>query len=88
MDAAIAWLRDRVPAAVADFVHAIARAEVHLRRTPMIYRIIRHDIRRVHLKPFRYGLYFRVVGDRVIVIACQHTSRSPHVILRTLSTRT
>jgi plasmid stabilization system protein ParE len=87
IDAAIAWLRERAPAAANDFVRTIARAELHLRHTPLIYQAVRHDIRRVHLKPFRYGLYFRVVDDRVIVIACLHTSRSPRAIARTLSRR-
>ena len=87
VDEAIDWLRERAPLAASDFLRAIARAEVHLRYMPLIYQVVRRDIRRVHLKPFRYGLYFRVVDDRVIVIACQHTSRSPRAIARTLSLR-
>ncbi|HEX2884812.1 hypothetical protein [Vineibacter terrae] len=69
-----------------DFISAISRAEAHLRRTPRIYQVVRHDIRRVHLKPFRYGLHFRIVSDRVIVIACQHSSRSPRSIARFVAT--
>ncbi len=87
IDSAISWLADRSTLAAADFVRVIHRAELHLSRTPFIYQIVRHDIRRVHLKPFRYGLYYRVADDRVNVLACQHTSRSPRTIFGIVSDR-
>ncbi len=87
IDEALRWLGERSPAAAVDFLRAIARAETHLRRTPLIYQVVRADIRRAHLKPFRHGLYFRVVEDRVLVIACLHASRSPAVIGNVLSER-
>ncbi|MGE0421720.1 MAG: type II toxin-antitoxin system RelE/ParE family toxin [Reyranellaceae bacterium] len=87
IDEALRWLGERSPAAAIDFLRAIARAETHLRRTPLIYQAVRADIRRAHLKPFRYGLYFRVVDDRVLVVACLHASRSPTVIGNVLTER-
>ncbi len=81
IDAAFEWLASRVPAAAADLLRAIDRAEAHLRRNPAIYRVVRGtssgDIRRVNLRPFRYQLYFQILGDEVVVIACLHASRSP-----------
>ncbi|MBV9833775.1 MAG: type II toxin-antitoxin system RelE/ParE family toxin [Alphaproteobacteria bacterium] len=87
IDEAMRWLGERSPAAAIDFLRAIARAETHLRRTPLIYQVVRTDVRRAHLKPFRYGLYFRVVEDRVLVIACLHASRSPSAIGNVLRDR-
>ena len=35
------------------------------------------DVRRVRLRRFPYGLFFRVLPDAVYVIACFHSSRDP-----------
>jgi len=79
--AAVEWLVLRAPAAVPDLMKALERVEGHLTRNPGIYQIVRNapsgDIRRVNLRPFRYQLYFQIVGTEVVMIACLHASRSP-----------
>jgi plasmid stabilization system protein ParE len=80
IDAAFTWLASRMPNAAVDLLQTMSRAEEHLRRNPAIYRVIRTsptgDIRRMNLRPFRYQLYFQIIEDKVIVIACLHASRS------------
>ena len=91
IDAVFAWFAARAPAAAVDLLRAIDRAEIHLKRNPAIYKVVRNntsgDIRRVNLRPFRYQLYFQIVNSEVVVIACLHASRSPEAHARILSGR-
>jgi plasmid stabilization system protein ParE len=81
IDLAFAWFAARAPSAAADFLRAIGRAEIHLQRNPAIYRVVRQtphgEVRRVNIRPYRYQLYFLVVGSTVMVIPCIHATRSP-----------
>ena len=45
--------------------------------TPLQFPEILADVRRVRLRRFPYGLFFRVLPDAVYVIACFHSSRDP-----------
>ncbi len=40
---------------------------------PVVYR----QTRRVNLPRFPYGLYYRIVDDQIIVVACMHGRRNP-----------
>jgi hypothetical protein len=35
------------------------------------------DIRRARLRRFPYGIYFKIEGDDIFVIACFHAARDP-----------
>jgi|GEM_PF-1600607 len=91
IDAAFEWLAGRVPVVAIDLLKAIDRVEAHLRRNPAIYRIVRGapsgDIHRVNLRPFRYQLYFQILGAEVVVIACLHASRSPRAHIGIVTAR-
>jgi len=81
IDSAFEWFAAHAPTAAVDFLRAIAGAEIHLRRNPAIYRVVRQapsgDVRRVNIRPFRYQLYFLIIDAIVMVFACIHASRSP-----------
>ncbi len=44
---------------------------------PRMYPVIHRDTRRALLRRFPYGIYYRLVGERILVVACFHTSRDP-----------
>ena len=44
---------------------------------PDAYPVLHRDTRRILLDHFPYGLYYRVVGDRLVVVACMHAARHP-----------
>jgi hypothetical protein len=46
------------------------------------------DVRRVNIRPYRYQLYFLIIGAMVMIIACIHASRSPGAHVRIISRRT
>ena len=41
--------------------------------------MVQRDIRRQLLKRFPYGLFYRLIHDQVVVVACFHAKRSPGV---------
>lgn len=57
-------------------------AEVHITlqsalEWPEAYPVVHRSTRRVLVHRFPYGLYYRVIGDLIAVVACFHTSRDP-----------
>jgi toxin ParE1/3/4 len=44
---------------------------------PELYAVIGHDIRACRLRKFPYLVYYRVLADRVEVLAVLHGSRDP-----------
>ena len=51
----------------------IARIAIY----PLIYQPVFRTVRRARLRRFPYGLFFRIDGDVVLLLACFHTSRNP-----------
>jgi toxin ParE1/3/4 len=81
IDLAFDWFAARAPSVAIDFLKTVAQVQDHLRRNPAIYRVVRQtpsgEVRRVNVRPYRYQLYFLILGSTVMVIACVHASRSP-----------
>jgi len=46
-------------------------------RTPEMYRVVHHDIRRVLTRRFPYAVYYRIVGNDVVVLGILHMHRDP-----------
>jgi plasmid stabilization system protein ParE len=55
-------------------VEAVERIAAAPQQFPVVYR----DIRRARCRRFPYALFFRVMDERVHVIACFHARRDPH----------
>ena len=60
-----------------DFLRALEDVFQHLSTMPMVNRVLYRDARRALLRRFPYGVYYRVLPDRVEVIAVQHLRRNP-----------
>ncbi len=54
---------------------------------PNMYRVVDDPIRVSRLHPFQYGVYYRVDGETVTVLACLHGSRDPNAIRDVLAAR-
>jgi plasmid stabilization system protein ParE len=76
LDAA-AWYATRSPALVERFIAEADAAVARISDNAMQFPVVLRDVRRARLGRFRYGLFFRVDGDTVHVIACFHASRNP-----------
>lgn len=52
---------------------AIESIHAHPESAPLVHR----DIRRQLLRRFPYGLFYRLIEGRVVVVACFHAKRHP-----------
>ena len=57
--------------AAADAVMQFALA--HPQQFPVVHRLTRRAL----FRRFPYGLYYRIVDDQIIVVACMHARRDP-----------
>ena len=55
-------------------VNATARLVLEM---PEAYPVIVRQTRRALVHRFPYGLFYRILGDTVVFVACFHTSRNP-----------
>src|SRR5262245_50454179 len=60
-----------------DFLAALEAVYHHIGETPKAHQVIYKDIRRALPRRFPYGIFYRVLVDRVEVIAVQHCRRDP-----------
>ncbi len=60
------WQRAEVQAALEKVVARPAR-----------YPVVHRETRRVLVHRFPYGIFYRVYGERVVVVACMHGRRDP-----------
>ena len=75
--AAWSWYAAVDAAPATRFVARVEAAMASAARNPEAYQRIEGDIRHVRLRGFPHALYFRVVGEAIVVVAVFHLSRSP-----------
>ena len=75
--AAAAWLEERSPGAAARFWRAVDETQRRLQENPLQYQRVIGEARRAPLRRFRYGLFYFVTEDEIVVVACMHGSRDP-----------
>jgi plasmid stabilization system protein ParE len=60
-----------------EFLDAVLAVFGMLEDSPQRYRVVYRDTRRANLRRFPYGVFYRIIDDEVVVIACFHASRDP-----------
>ena len=58
------------------FLAVDAAVEV-IARSHLAFQIVHSQIRRIGVRRFPYGLFFKVESNRIVVIACMHGKRHP-----------
>jgi plasmid stabilization system protein ParE len=61
----------------AAFLLCVEEVLERIDRTPEIYRVVYHDVRRALTRRFPYAVYYRVVSNDVVVLGTLHTRRDP-----------
>jgi plasmid stabilization system protein ParE len=61
----------------AEFLLCVEEVLERIGRTPEMYRVVHHDIRRVLTRRFPYAVYYRIVGNDAVVLGILHTHRDP-----------
>jgi plasmid stabilization system protein ParE len=77
IDDAYRWYEQRQAGLGQDFLAALDEVFNRLQQTPEAHQVIYRDVRRALPRRFPYGVYYRVLADRVEVIAVQHSRRDP-----------
>ena len=79
LDAAYDWYEQQRPGLGAEFLSIVHEAFGFLRRFPDGAPIIHRTTRRFLLERFPYCLYYRVVDQKIIIVACMHAARDPAI---------
>lgn len=77
IDDAHDWYQQRRAGLGRDFLDEIERALAEITANPARYGFADADIREGLLNRFPYAIYYRVLPDRIRVLAVYHTSRDP-----------
>jgi len=83
VEEACAWYERQRVGLAAEFLASLQAGEDAVRATPLAYQLHRRDTRRYRLRRFPYQLFYRILGEHIVIVACFHVRRSP----RRLSTR-
>lgn len=59
------------------FVETFYASVAHLQERGEIYRTVYSDFRRVLLRPFPYALYYRYLGEVMVISLVIHAARTP-----------
>ncbi len=60
-----------------DFLSAVQVALETVASNPEAHPVLHRDTRRILLRRFPYGLYYRVLDAEIVVVACFHAKRDP-----------
>ncbi len=74
---AYAWYEAEEPGLGEALLRAVADAAGRAVAEPARYPVVRGDVRRVLVDRFPYGVFYRMVRGRVVVVACYHHRRDP-----------
>jgi plasmid stabilization system protein ParE len=71
------WYRQRNPALDARFLDAVEECVSQIIAHSESGPIVEGPVRRLLLRGFPYGFFYRLYPDEAVVIACLHGARSP-----------
>lgn len=77
LDSAADWYKRIRPGLRDDFLLCVDEAIAIILRQPLAYQKVRGDIRRILIRRFPYGIFFRISEKQIKVIAVLHNRRSP-----------
>ncbi|MXZ73267.1 MAG: type II toxin-antitoxin system RelE/ParE family toxin [Acidobacteria bacterium] len=75
---ALRWYESRRSGLGTEFVEAVDHTVSRIAKNPVAFPKVRGEVRRAVLSRFPYAVYFRLVGDAVVVLAVlgrQHPER-------------
>jgi plasmid stabilization system protein ParE len=73
------WYEEQQPGLGQAFAVAVDEAVIRVEAMPKMYAMVFHDVRRGKLRTYPYLIYYRVLSDRIEVIAVLHGSRDPRL---------
>ena len=77
IDEAARWYEDQRAGLGRDFLDAIDQVMSDITVNPARFGFAKADVREGAIQRFSYVIYYRVLPDRIRVLAVQHTARDP-----------
>lgn len=77
VDRAYRWYERQQPGLGTDFLDAVQHVLGEITANPARYGFAERDVREGMLTRFPYAVYYRVLSDRIRILAVYHTSRDP-----------
>ena len=74
---AYAWYQREREGLGEEFLEEVRAAMEAVLMTPAAYPVLHRQTRRALVHRFPYALFFRVIDDTVVFVACFHTHRNP-----------
>ena len=79
IEEAYGWYETQRAGAGDEFLAVIQEAIEALRAHPEAAPVVHRDTRRLLVRRFPYGLFYRLVEGQVVVVACFHAKQAPRV---------
>ena len=77
LSSAAAWYERQQYQLGQEFLDEFMKVRRTLAESPLIYAVVYRQTHRAVLNRFPFGVYFRVEGDEVVIVAVMHGSRHP-----------
>jgi plasmid stabilization system protein ParE len=71
------WYEGKRPGLGEEFLLCVEAGLEPIRRAPEAAREVQPGVRRVVVRRFPYGIYYRIDRDQIAVLAVYHTRRDP-----------
>jgi toxin ParE1/3/4 len=73
------WYERQQPGLGSRFIHHVSAALDRIQDRPEMYSVTWEDVRSCRLRRFPFLVYYRILADRIEVLAVLHGSREPSV---------
>jgi len=72
------WYEGQESGLGAEFRQELRAAIQRIRESPSAYRVLHRETRRVRLRRFPYGVFYREYGEAIVIVAVMHARRHPN----------
>jgi plasmid stabilization system protein ParE len=62
------------------FLDHVVETMCEIRANPQLFATMLSDVRRASVSRFPYGIFYRILGETIAVLAVYHSSRDPRSI--------
>jgi plasmid stabilization system protein ParE len=78
IEEAFPWYERRGRGLGDDFLAALQLTLGRITAHPARYAVIHRNTRRAFLRRFPYGVFYRLYGETIVIVACLHAKRDPN----------
>ena len=79
VEGAYRWYEEQGAGLGGEFLVAVEAGLELIAAHPLAAPVVHRDTRRLLLRRFPYGVFYRQVADEIVVVGCLHAKRSPRV---------